>query len=170
MVVVESSSSTVGNWCSMPSKATNALPESVQEIVDVIGREPALRLVAALPPCGNRPWRRFLYVPRVANDDHLLVQVLGRALADKMVRHFRDCILEPSACLHIHTAAQHAAMVQASAAGASLAEIAISHGCTTRHVRRVLSGNPQGRRKSDAPPEALAHANDNHSGHRRKPS
>lgn len=72
------------------------LPQSVQEIADVIGRERALFLIGQLPRCGKRSWRVAVYVPRTLKPDHILVRILGWVDAQRMARHFGGEILQPS--------------------------------------------------------------------------
>lgn len=86
-----------------------ALPQSVQEVADVIGTERALFLVSQLPQCGKRSRRRFLYVPkkRRLTDDHQLVQIVGWDAARALVAHFGGATLELATCRDITLAWQN---------------------------------------------------------------
>ena len=76
----------------MTSPFFDDLPESVQEIADVIGTEAALRLVCQLPECyrdaGKKSRKVILYVPKRLPLDHQLVEILGFPTAQKLVAAF----------------------------------------------------------------------------------
>lgn len=57
------------------------LSEQLDEIASVIGRDAMLALVAA---CGGTR----IYIPAEPTDDHWLIDVLGRAHAEKLCAHF----------------------------------------------------------------------------------
>ncbi|GGH64905.1 hypothetical protein GCM10010975_32180 [Comamonas phosphati] len=83
------------------------LPESAQEIADVIGRERALYLIGQLPRYvggapGKQSTRVILYVPKSLTDDHDLVRILGRDDAEKLCHHFGGEILNPANCSEIY--------------------------------------------------------------------
>ncbi|WP_052022825.1 hypothetical protein [Ralstonia solanacearum] len=85
------------------------LPESVQEIADVIGRERALYLIGQLPTyvAGAKDKKSAhisFSVPKLARlrDEHQLVRILGRADAEKMCQHFGGEILYPANCSEIY--------------------------------------------------------------------
>lgn len=72
------------------------LPQTLDEIAEVIGREGALKLAEGLlrQRTGSRP-RRQLYVPsRAMAPDHPLVAILGRPLAEALQERFANCIVE----------------------------------------------------------------------------
>lgn len=118
------------------------LPQSAQEIANVIGREQALRLIGQLPRCGRRPWRRVLYVPARLTPDHWLVTAIGYPDAAKLVREFRGIILQPSTCAHLAREHRNRAIHAAAAQGATQAELAILFDLTTRQVANVLAETP----------------------------
>jgi hypothetical protein len=92
------------------------LPETVQEIADVIGVERALYLVGKLPRCyvngkSGGSWatgkrvqseRLVMYVPKVLKPDSDLVRILGWADAYKLTREFGGLILYPANCAGIY--------------------------------------------------------------------
>ncbi|MEP3304332.1 MAG: hypothetical protein ABJO05_20410, partial [Roseibium sp.] len=78
------------------------LPESVQEIAEVIGRDKALEFIGKLPVSGSRSWRVCVYIPKRISFDHKLVELLGWQDACKMVYAFSGMILQPSNCRFIH--------------------------------------------------------------------
>ena len=128
------------------------LPESVQEIADVIGRERALYLIGRLPQCGKRSWRVNLYVPQRLKPNHTLVQILGWPDAMKLVREFPGMILQPSNCNHLHRRFRNETIHRLAADGQPIQQIADSVQLTARQVRNILA---------ERPPEETAPANDN---------
>lgn len=114
------------------------LPESVQDIADVIGEDAALKLVESLPQCGKRPWRRMLYVPKRLQPDHKLVAALGWNDAVKMVRYFGGEILQVAACQAIKREQQYARIHDMTAQGVNKKEVARREGITLRMVNWVL--------------------------------
>jgi hypothetical protein len=79
------------------------LPESVQEIADVIGREQALRLIEGLPKYrsgspGKQCTKVMLYVPKRLKPGHLLIELIGQEGAERLVRVFGGEQLYPACC------------------------------------------------------------------------
>lgn len=128
------------------------LPESVQEIAEVIGRDKALYLIGQLPTCGKRSWRVVLYVPKRIRADHQLVRLLGWHDAQAMVREFGGMILQPSNCNQVHRQFRNQEVRRLADSGLDNDAIAAAVGVSTRTVRRILR---------DKPPEVPAAANDN---------
>ena len=65
----------------MLNELARPLPESVQEIADVIGRDQALTFIGQLPQAGKRKWRVCVYIPKTLSPDHKLVErTRGRRL------------------------------------------------------------------------------------------
>lgn len=145
------------------------LPQSVQDIADVIGRDKALYLIGQLPKCQvrdnrykHRPGstgtqRVIMYVPKRLKPDHVLVRILGWQDAERLVQAFggeiicpptlRDTVYLPfrdSAIVRIHREQR-----------ASIAEIASWFDMTERRVAQLLDG------VKETPQEALQPANDN---------
>lgn len=116
------------------------LPESVQEIADVIGREKALELIGKLPACGRRSWRVVLYVPKRLKPDHKLVQLIGWPTADKLVRHFGGEILQPSNCRCVVRAQRNERIRDLAANDNNPQQIAEQVGLSERQVRNILVG------------------------------
>ena len=130
------------------------LPNSVQELAEVIGREKALRLIGGLPQCGKRSWRKVLYVPKPSRlgASHPLVRVLGYADALKLSEAFGGEILQPSNCNFIARNFRNTTIRTMAAKGMSPADIAEAVQITSRQVRNILKENA---------PEETATANDN---------
>jgi len=85
------------------------LPESVQVIADVIGREKALILIGKLPRhiCGiegRKCSRIAFYIPTVKRMrlDHSLVKILGWNDALKLAKFFGGEIMQVSTCVGIY--------------------------------------------------------------------
>lgn len=138
------------------------LPNSVQEIADVIGRERALYLIGQLPRCvagapGKQSSRVILYVPTVQRlpADHELVRILGWNDAVKLCRAFGGEILQPANCAEIYRRYRDEQIARMSSEGASTAYISATVGVTEQHVRFIVRAmkNPQ--------EEIQAAANDN---------
>lgn len=131
------------------------LPDSVQEIADVIGRERALYLIGQLPQSGTRSWRTCFYVPKRIKPDHLLVEILGWHDAMRMVRHFGGEILQTSNCNFLHRQFRAREIHRMNADGLSAKQIAAAVGITDRQVRNILA---------ESPPEERQPVNDNDRG------
>jgi hypothetical protein len=124
------------------------LPDSVQEIADVLGRERALFLIGQLPRCyagkeGRKSSRVILYVPKRIQPDHPLVRILGYPDAQKLARAFGGEILQVANCAEIYRRFRDASIRQMAAARASVQAIAELMQVSKRHVQDVLRENPQ---------------------------
>lgn len=118
------------------------LPQSVQEIADVIGRERALYLVGQLPrhapPSGNGREQVILYVPKELTPDHRLVQILGRRDAQRLVDAFPGEILKPGTCMDLYRDHRDAGILSAWDDGVPISMIAQWFKVSTRHVQNVV--------------------------------
>jgi len=121
------------------------LPESVQEIADVIGTFDALLLIGRLPVCyrdaGKKSPKVILYVPKRLPPDHQLVEILGFPTAQKLVDAFGGEILYPANCRFVFDRHRNAAVRQMIDAGARLPVVACLFGITKRHVRNITRKN-----------------------------
>lgn len=118
------------------------LPESVQEIADVIGSERALYLIGQLPRCyvdtpGHKSWRLILYVPRTLKADHRLVKMIGWHDATKMVKAFGGEILYPRTCAGVYRQFRDASIVRMLGEGMTAKAIAELMDVSDRHVRNL---------------------------------
>ncbi len=129
----------------MTSLILDDLPESVQEIADVIGTSGALRLVCQLPVCyrdaGKKSPKVILYVPKRLPPDHQLVEILGFPTAQKLVDAFGGEILYPANCRFVFDRYRNAAVRQMIDAGGRLPVVACLFGITERHVRNLARKN-----------------------------
>lgn len=121
------------------------LPESVQEIADVIGRSRALYLIGRLPktyPPSTRTKhgateRVILYVPKSLRPDHALVSILGWHDAMKLVRVFGGEILQPANCREVYRRFRDQSIRAFLSAGSSPSHIAALMGVSDRHVKNL---------------------------------
>lgn len=116
------------------------LPQSVQDIADVIGREKALLLIGKLPEAKGRRWRRVLYVPKSLDcktgDD--LIAMVGRADAAKLCQHFAGAVLQPANCGFILREWRSRQALRMAACGACSSEIAETVGMSRYRVREII--------------------------------
>lgn len=66
---------------SVNTSAMSNMPESIKEIADYVGEEGALTMLQAFP--GIR-----LFIPKKVPDGHVLIEKIGKALAEKLSVHF----------------------------------------------------------------------------------
>ena len=130
------------------------LPQSVQEIADVIGRESALKLIGSAKGAGRRSWRVNIYVPARLSPDHQLVRILGWHSAYRLCRYFGGEILQPSSCSFIERAFRNQSIMTMNDAGRTTSEISHDLGISCRTVRHVIA--------SAKAPVAKPAVNDNH--------
>lgn len=116
------------------------LPQTLDDIADVIGREGALMLAEAYlsRQTGNRSWRAQIYIPQRALDDaHPLVQILGRQRAEQLQETHTNMIIEIPRCAEIQRAYRdHVATVMLQA-GQTPEEIAACGAVTVQRAREI---------------------------------
>ncbi|NSY36852.1 hypothetical protein [Leisingera sp. ANG59] len=117
---------------------TVSLPESVEEIAEVIGRGLAVRLVEGTRARGKRRWRRQLYVPAEIPEEHRIVSMIGLDAARRLSFSHGNCILELPACHALRKAylADHA--FRQWDAGANITEIARELGIEPKTAKGLL--------------------------------
>lgn len=108
------------------------LPESLAEVVDVIGLEQALRLVDAFG--GVR-----VYVPERMTPEHILVRVIGHNSAWQLASHFGGEQLSVPRCVSGLRSVRNAQIRRERQAGASPAQLALRYGMTERQVYSILA-------------------------------
>ncbi len=127
------------------------LPDSVQEIADVIGRERALFLIGQLPRCyppsGGKREQVILYVPKRLKADHALVKLIGWKDASKLVAAFGGEILRPANCGFIYKAQRHADIRRLHGEGVPVKTLEEWFGVSERTVKNALREKPQEERK-----------------------
>jgi len=135
------------------------LPDSVQQIAEVIGDELALRLVDKLPRAfskGHRAGEPVLYVPKVLPPDHRLVAIIGWTDALKLSRHFGGELMFLATC-SLHRKATRNDDILKLLGSASPGAVAIRFGISERQVRRVAAAA-----RADIPPMERGHSRTNH--------
>jgi hypothetical protein len=114
------------------------LPESVEEIAEVIGRGNAVRLVEGTRASGKRRWRRSLYVPKEMPEDHRIASMVGLDAATRLSFSHGNCIVELPSCFALRKAYAADYAQQLTDAGASEGEIAKEMGVEPKTVRGLL--------------------------------
>ena len=115
-----------------------SLPESVEEIAEVIGRGNAVRLVEGTRASGKRRWRRSLYVPKEMPEDHRIASMVGLDAATRLSFSHGNCIVELPSCFALRKAYAADYAQQLTDAGASEGEIAKEMGVEPKTVRGLL--------------------------------
>jgi hypothetical protein len=116
------------------------LPESVLEVVDVIGMDQALFLVGRLPRI-FRPGhgdRVNLYVPKRLKLDHDLVKWLGYVDALKLVKEFGGIILQLSQCACVYREFRDENIVRLVNERTPIAMVASWFDVSERHVKNLM--------------------------------
>lgn len=114
------------------------LPESVEEIAEVIGRGHAVRLVEGTRASGKRRWRRSLYVPKEMPEGHRIASMVGLDAATRLSFSHGNCIIELPSCFALRKAYAAAYAQQLADAGASEGEIAKEMGVEPKTVKGLL--------------------------------
>lgn len=85
------------------------LPDSAQEIADVIGRDAALYLIGQLPrvyggsaKAGKQSMRCVMYVPKRLMPSDMLVRILGWDAACKLAYVFSGMVIHPANCKEVY--------------------------------------------------------------------
>jgi hypothetical protein len=113
------------------------LPDSVQQIAEVIGEDAALTLVRCWPR--TRSGRPVLYVPATLPADHRLVAIIGWHAAARLVKVFHGEIIFLATCAIVQRDGRNQLIAEALANRASPAAVAIKHGVSERQVRRIAA-------------------------------
>jgi len=114
------------------------LPESVEEIADVIGRGNAVRLMEGTRASGKRRWRRQLYIPADMPDNHRIVSMIGLEAATRLSFSHGNLITELPSCHALRKAylADHA--LRLNDGGAQLSDIARELGVEQKTAKGLL--------------------------------
>lgn len=124
------------------------LPDSVEELANVIGRDRALFLIGQLPRCfvgvpGKKANRVILYIPKTLRPDHPLVKMIGWNDANKLRIAFGGEILQPANCREVYRRFRDRSIKAMLISGDGQAEVAELMGVSLRHVRNVAKEIPQ---------------------------
>lgn len=106
------------------------LPETVKDLVDVIGMKAAMRIVE------KRGGIR-LYVPKSAKDDHSLSTLIGLDNLEELVKIYGGEEIEIPRCEEALRAVRQRQIIADLQSG-SCAEVALRHGYTERGLRLML--------------------------------
>ncbi|MBF0438739.1 MAG: hypothetical protein HQL93_06405 [Magnetococcales bacterium] len=110
------------------------LPNSLEEIAMVIGREGALQLVGA---CGGTR----IFVPRRLRAQHKLVTLLGFAQAQRLANHFGGETLTVVRAADLLRRTRNREIVRRYDAGDGVRQLARDHALTERQIYSILSSS-----------------------------
>ena len=115
-----------------------ALPTTVQEIADVVGRENAVRIVEGTRPSGSRKWRRQLYVPAEMKETHRISKMIGWDAAAMLAASHGHCIIDIPSCFALRKGymASHALGMWNN--GASIGEISAEMSVTEKTAQQLI--------------------------------
>jgi len=113
---------------------TESLPETVKEMVEIIGLTSALALVALR---GGEQ----LAIPKKCNPNHWLQEAIGVDAFNKMVKYYSGETFEIPRCCKAIRAVTHHHIIEESEQGVSSALLARRHGYTQRGIRKIINSN-----------------------------
>jgi hypothetical protein len=118
------------------------LPNSISELVEVLGRERALFLVGRLPRFKRSDMRGgeqvILYVPRRLKPDHLLVRLLGWHDANRLVQAFGGELLKPGNCAEVYRSFRDDGLKSLVGGGVPVSMAADWFGMSERRIRQIV--------------------------------
>lgn len=122
------------------------LPNSVQEVAEVIGTERALFLIGKLPRYykkGNGS-TLYLYVPTLARMgmDHELVKIMGWNDAQKLARAFAGEILQLASCASIYREFRDQNIMRMAGDGIPVKMLATWFNVSERHIKNLMREIP----------------------------
>lgn len=117
------------------------LPESAQQIADLIGRENTLKLASVAK------WRK-LYVPHTMAGDHLIVRTIGADAAKTLHFNCRGEYLDLAKCCSIFVEQRNALIRKAYLKGADVRTLMRDNKLSLRALRYILAGKDGRARKS----------------------
>lgn len=116
----------------MSAYAIEYLPESLRDIVDVIGLAATLELVEHFGGIA-------LYVPSELTSEHRIVKALGAAAAAKLWEVYQADTLIIPRCNEALRRARNAEIIARNQAGATVAVLALEYALTQRAVWYILA-------------------------------
>lgn len=124
------------------------LPQSVQEIADVIGREAALHLIRNSRKYrggrdGGKCAKVILSVPKRLKPNHRLVEILGLERASQMVEAFGGETKHPANCNWLHLLERNDEIRRMASEGVANAELAKAFNLTERRIRDLVRATPK---------------------------
>lgn len=109
------------------------LPESLQELSEVVGLDAALKLAAAYPSVP-------LYVPSKARPDHAIAEVIGPGAFECLVNHYGGDTITVAKIEAATRQIKHHMLKDLKKQGHSNRDIALQLNYSQRHVERITSG------------------------------
>lgn len=109
------------------------LPESVQEIADVIGRDKALILAGMANGC------MYVPQPRRMTTEHWIAQTIGHEAAVELSTEFPGFILKLATCRFVYTHWRNQRIWELHQNGVSNGDIAELFSITERHIRNIIN-------------------------------
>ncbi len=111
---------------------TDLLPESLQELSEVIGLDEALKLAATYP---GLP----LYVPSTAKPEHAIAQIIGPGAFTCLVNHYGGDYIKLTKIDAAARQIKHHLLKDLKREGISNRDIALQLNYSQRHVERLTS-------------------------------
>ena len=115
---------------SIPGLNPDYFPQSVRELVDVIGLEPTLKLV-------NERGGTRIFIPVKTDSKHWLNDCIGAEAFTKLVAVYQGMELELPKCQAALLALREEQIAQEFENGATNAELALKYGYTERGIRKL---------------------------------
>lgn len=109
---------------------TDLLPESLQELSEVIGLDAALRLAAAYPSVP-------LYIPSLAKPNHAIAQIIGPGAFTCLVAHYGGDTITLAKVDAAERQIKHHIHKTLKSQGKSNRDIALTLNYSQRHVERL---------------------------------
>lgn len=108
------------------------LSDSLKEIVEVIGLQPALHLC-------HEYGGTEIYVPIKTNPNHRLTKCLGLDVTHKLAEWAGGSRLDVPKAVSFHLNQRNEKIRQAASLGKSRTSLALQHGLTTRRIRQIVN-------------------------------
>lgn len=116
----------------MSAYAVDYLPESLREVVDLIGLQATLKLVEHLGGI-------VLYVPAELTADHRIAKAIGMRAATLLWERYQADTIEVPRCHEALRLARNAEIRARRDAGATVEQLALDYGLTMRAVWYILA-------------------------------
>lgn len=128
----------------MPNLSINIdnLPQSLKDIVEIVGLPEALKLVSELG--GTR-----FYIPKDYKDDHKLLDNMSKLTLQKLINHYGGEIMVLPVCkTAIREARDWQVIHDADNTSLDVQQLALKYGVTSRTIQNILArrGNLQPQR------------------------
>jgi len=108
------------------------LPESLRDLVEIIGLSPTLKLASQFPGVP-------LYIPNYPKNNHPIATVLSQELFEKLVYYYAGDTLKLAKIDTVNRQIKHKRLRLLKEQGKTNREIAIELNYSQRHVERLVS-------------------------------